>query len=49
MNEKVNKEYYNDWFIPEQYQSRIIEIDTEEFGLIEISEEEYYKNYSLVK
>jgi hypothetical protein len=39
-----------DWTIGQHYpHDRMIEIMTDEFGLIEVSEAEYYKNYSRVR
>lgn len=46
----VLNEHPVDWSIGQHYpQDRMIEVLTEEFGLIEVSEEEYYRNYSKFK
>lgn len=46
---RVALQHTVDWPLLEFPAIRMIEVLTEEFGLIEVSEEDYYRNYSKFK
>lgn len=46
---RVALQHTVDWPTLEFPAIRMIEVLTDEFGLIEVSEEEYYRNYSKIK
>ena len=46
---RITLQYTVEWPILDRPPTRMIEVLTDEFGLIEVDEEEYYRNYSKFK